>query len=519
MDSVQNGAETGPDCGGGTCPTCGSGFGCTLPSDCASGVCTGNVCQPPLCTDGVTNGTETDTDCGGPSCPSCPVGETCSQASDCTSGVCIGNVCQPPSCTDGVQNGAESDQDCGGTCPGCDPGEGCNGPTDCTSGVCSGNVCQAPTCSDDVQNGTETGVDCGGLTCGGCGGGQPCAGGSDCASGSCSSNVCNTCPTGMSEIPILSGTGSYCIDRTETRASSYAAFLLDTMDNTNGQPSYCSWNDTFVPATGGGGCTSATFDPIGNPNKPAVCVDWCDARAYCQWAGKRLCGKIGGGTNDFDWVDHAGTSQWFNSCSNGDTSSYPYGNTFSAPTCNEGAAAVDVGTFPGCVGTAPPFSTVFDASGNIREWEDSCQNFSGSGDKCRTRGGDFANNANDLRCDEQKEDDRDDREGRIGFRCCSELPAAGHCGDGVLNNDETSADCGGSCPPCGSGKACATGNDCASGVCAGTCQGASCSDNILNGNETDQDCGGSCPNCPNFDRCLNDNDCQSDDCSNGTCVD
>jgi hypothetical protein len=47
-DGIQNGGETGVDCGG----------------PCA------NVC--PSCTDGVQNGTETGVDCGGPSCPTCP---------------------------------------------------------------------------------------------------------------------------------------------------------------------------------------------------------------------------------------------------------------------------------------------------------------------------------------------------------------------------------------------------------------------------------------------------------------
>ncbi|MCB0598447.1 MAG: T9SS type A sorting domain-containing protein [Lewinellaceae bacterium] len=67
-DGIQNGSETGVDCGG-TCPPC------------------------PTCNDGIQNGDETGVDCGGSSCPACPT------------------------CTDGIQNGDESGVDCGGSCP------------------------------------------------------------------------------------------------------------------------------------------------------------------------------------------------------------------------------------------------------------------------------------------------------------------------------------------------------------------------------------------------------------------
>jgi hypothetical protein len=43
-DGVRNGAETDVDCGGGDCPPCGSGQGCSAGTDCASGVCTGGTC-------------------------------------------------------------------------------------------------------------------------------------------------------------------------------------------------------------------------------------------------------------------------------------------------------------------------------------------------------------------------------------------------------------------------------------------------------------------------------------------
>jgi hypothetical protein len=47
-DGIQNGQETGVDCGGPDCPAC-----------------------PPTCEDGIQNGNETGVDCGGPDCPPC----------------------------------------------------------------------------------------------------------------------------------------------------------------------------------------------------------------------------------------------------------------------------------------------------------------------------------------------------------------------------------------------------------------------------------------------------------------
>ena len=57
----------GIDCGGSVCGAC-----CPHgPSDCTSLVCTRGACQPATCTDGVQNGAETGLDCGG-TCAPCP---------------------------------------------------------------------------------------------------------------------------------------------------------------------------------------------------------------------------------------------------------------------------------------------------------------------------------------------------------------------------------------------------------------------------------------------------------------
>ena len=62
-DGVQNGAELGVDCGGGTCGGCPDGTGCGQPTDCASDACVSSVCAP----------------CGGVGQPCCP-GGTCATA-------------------------------------------------------------------------------------------------------------------------------------------------------------------------------------------------------------------------------------------------------------------------------------------------------------------------------------------------------------------------------------------------------------------------------------------------------
>jgi IgGFc binding protein len=144
-DHVQNGDETGVDCGG-SCPPCVS---CTTGSDCPSGVCTAGACAPAACTDGIRNGDETDTDCGG-SCPPCGPNAACNKDSDCQNNACVHNLCQA-TCTDGVKDGDESDIDCGGSkCPQCPSGSACNTYTDCATGGCANGHCVVPCSAGDI---------------------------------------------------------------------------------------------------------------------------------------------------------------------------------------------------------------------------------------------------------------------------------------------------------------------------------------------------------------------------------
>ena len=53
---------------------------------------------------------------------------------------------------------------------------------------------------------------------------------------------------------------------------------------------------------------------------------------------------------------------------------------------------------------------------------------------------------------------------------CLEAPRT--CYDGILDGDETSTDCGGSCAGCELGSSCVRRDDCGDGTCqAGKCAG------------------------------------------------
>ncbi len=56
------------------------------------------------CSDAIQDGTETGVDCGGPACPKCSNGQKCVSAGDCVSGLCNG-VCASPCGGDGIVPG------------------------------------------------------------------------------------------------------------------------------------------------------------------------------------------------------------------------------------------------------------------------------------------------------------------------------------------------------------------------------------------------------------------------------
>ena len=185
-DGIQNGDETGVDCGGSSCSPC---------------------TVAPTCTDGIQNGDETGIDCGGSSCAPCQTACTDNEVvisitfdnypeetswtlvNDSGTSIASGTysksnadgstvsetLCLPNDCYTFTINDAYGDGIC------CSYGNGSYSITGPDGSIKSGgsfgaseatNFCfsntPAPTCTDGIQNGDETGVDCGGSSCSPC---------------------------------------------------------------------------------------------------------------------------------------------------------------------------------------------------------------------------------------------------------------------------------------------------------------------------------------------------------------
>jgi hypothetical protein len=254
-------------------------------------------------------------------------------------------------------------------------------------------------------NGGNGGDATGGASAGNGGGAPAC----DCKPPTpvCENGVCIA--RGPTQIKAGPSASAFYIDSTEVTNEQYAAFLTAKGSDTSGQRPECDWNKSYQPA-----------DALGDDKRPAVNVDFCDAAAFCDWAGERLCGDLSGAPLAITALSEPTKSQWYLACAGPDSERYPYGGfDFKADYCNVyfSGNMADVGKFNQCEGH---YSGVFDLVGNAAEWVDACiDDPSGDHalDTCTLLGGSYLQET--YRCDTHFNEPRNHSDESMGFRCCS----------------------------------------------------------------------------------------------------
>jgi formylglycine-generating enzyme required for sulfatase activity len=199
---------------------------------------------------------------------------------------------------------------------------------------------------------------------------------------------------------VRAGTNGFCIDSTEVTNAQYALFLSAKVPPPPASD-VCAFKKSNVPADNW---------PFFHDDYPVIDVDWCDAKAFCQWAGKRLCGHsdVGGKT----------VNEWHYACSGGEKSDYPTPNAKNAGVCNygdaQGAKLAAAGSYAGCEGGFP---NLFDMLGSVAEWVDSCVSTAGAADVCLLSGGSYMSEGADCNVTYQWARGLTDVD--YGIRCCA----------------------------------------------------------------------------------------------------
>ena len=208
-------------------------------------------------------------------------------------------------------------------------------------------------------------------------------------------------------------------------------FWIDKTEVTNAQYRKCVEAGTCrVPTTCDWG--EPTYSDSSKADHPVVCVSWEDAKAYCEWAGKRLPTE----------------AEWEKAARGTDGRKYPWGNSFDGTKVNFCDANCefdwkDSGADDGYQRTAPvgshpegasPYGTL-DMAGNAWEW---CQDWfdadyyanspqrdpqGPSSESSRVvRGGSWYHDERDVRAASRNWYVPDDRYNTISFRCVSQSP-------------------------------------------------------------------------------------------------
>jgi sulfatase modifying factor 1 len=210
---------------------------------------------------------------------------------------------------------------------------------------------------------------------------------------------------------------SFCIDSTEVTQAQYQQFLDDAPDLSTLWVSKACKNANITDVK------PITFPPApGTGSFPVGGVSYCDAEAFCSYAGKFVCGNLvdGGPLAPMD-LNNPQRDMWARACAGEKHRVYPYGDTYQASYCNgesqHNNTTTEVSTLTMCVSLD---GAIYDLSGNVWEWINSCNADSNLADYCYARGGAHNGGEPELTCAFSGfQAPRQQAQENLGIRCCA----------------------------------------------------------------------------------------------------
>ena len=242
----------------------------------------------------------------------------------------------------------------------------------------------------------------------------------------CQNGVCQqamiTVPGGEFMMGCEFSTDSRCIGvESPVHEVNVPEFKIDITEVTVGQYRACVEDNGSCsgPSTENELCNWKYSD---RRDHPINCIDWYEAKEFCEWNGKRLCSE----------------SEWEKAARGTDGRIYPWGNE--EPSCSvavmaDGSSGCGKGhTWPVALLSAGTHG-LYDMAGNVSEWvhddwhetynghpTDGTPWITGASDRV-LRGGSFDDSDFDLSSLKRSYNYSSfGNDGRVGTRCCQDMP-------------------------------------------------------------------------------------------------